>query len=103
MNQADLISRITHALGDLERIDAAFLGGSFGRGEADDYSDVDVYVVVAASDTIPAMLGELANGTAEVAPIVFSQVLPNARTINSITTDWLRFDFTIVSRAELGY
>jgi predicted nucleotidyltransferase len=101
MKQADLIARITKVLSGLERIGGAFLGGSFGRGEADDYSDVDVFVVVANAEDIPIVVTELANNLGMVSPILFSNVLPNGRTINSITMDWLRFDLTIVSRAEL--
>jgi predicted nucleotidyltransferase len=101
MNQADLIARITKVLGGLERIGGAFLGGSFGRGETDDYSDVDVFVVVTNAEDIPIVFTELTNNVGKVSPILFSNVLPNARTINSITMDWLRFDLTVVSRAEL--
>jgi len=62
-----------------------------------------VYVVVAEAQDVAAMVTELANDVAEVAPILFSKPLANARTINSITTDWLRFDLTIVSRAETAW
>ena len=103
MNQADLIARITTALGGIECVGAALLGGSYGRGEADDYSDVDVYVVVSNAEDIAMVLATLADNVASVAPIVFSKTLPNARTINSITTEWLRFDFTVVTRAEVVY
>ena len=103
MSQADLIAQITKMLSALERIGGAFLGGSFGRGEADDYSDVDVFVVAANAEDIADVLTELADNVAKVCPILFSNVLPNARTINSITVDWLRFDFTVVSQAELAH
>jgi len=101
MNQADLIAEITKMLSGVERIGSAFLGGSFGRGEADDYSDVDVYVVVSRAEDIPTVVTGLAIDVEKVCPILFSNVLTNGRTINSITMDWLRFDLTIVSRAEL--
>ena len=103
MNQAGLIARITEVLGDLPAIAGAFLGGSFGRGAADDYSDVDVFVVVDDPDGIPDVLTELARKVATISPILFSRTLPNARTINAITVDWLRFDLTVVSPAELAY
>jgi predicted nucleotidyltransferase len=101
MNQADLIAQITKVLSGLQRIGSAFLGGSFGRGEADDYSDVDVFVVVANAEDVPIVLTELADNVGKVSPILFSKLLPTGRTINSITMDWLRFDLTVVSKAEL--
>jgi predicted nucleotidyltransferase len=103
MNQADLITRITTVLSGIDRVGAALLGGSHGRGEADDYSDVDVYVVVSNAEDIAIVLAALTDSVATVAPILFSKPLPNARTINSITTEWLRFDFTVVSGAEMAY
>ncbi len=103
MNQADLTAQITKVLSVQERVVAAFLGGSFGRGEADDYSDVDVYVVVAAAQDIPIVVAELAGIAGKVSPVLFSQLLPNARTINSITMEWLRFDFTVLSQGELVF
>jgi predicted nucleotidyltransferase len=103
VNQAALIDRIAETLSDLARVRGAFLGGSFGRGEADAFSDVDVYVVVDDADDIPSMLTELSNNLGKVHPIAFSNVLPNARTINSITREWLRFDFTVLTQHEIVY
>jgi predicted nucleotidyltransferase len=103
VNQRALIDRITEVLGGLERVRGAFLGGSYGRGEADDFSDVDVYVVVANADDVPKCLDELANNLDKVQPILFSNVLPNARTIHSITKEWLRFDFTVLTQHEIVY
>ena len=100
MNQADLIARITTVLRGIERVRGAFLGGSFGRGEADAFSDVDVFVVVTDAEDIPIVLTELADEVNQVAPILFSQVLPGGRTITSITTEWLRFDLTLLRAAE---
>ncbi len=103
MNQSGLIERITSVSRDLERAGSAFLGGSYGRGEADTVSDVDVYVVVAGQDDIPHMLTELSNNLEKVQPILFSNVLPNARTINAITQEWLRFDFTVLTQQEIVF
>ena len=92
MDQAALIDLIARVLERLPALGAAFLGGSHGRDEADPYSDVDVYAVVAEAVDIPEMLPRLEQSVDEIAPILFSNVLPNARTINCITMDWLRFD-----------
>src|SRR5262245_12518988 len=42
-----LIDRLHASLGADPRFVAAWLGGSVGRGDADDWSDVDLYVAVA--------------------------------------------------------
>jgi len=48
--QADLIARLArHAEGD-ERVRALLLSGSFGKGDADDWSDVDLVAVVSPED-----------------------------------------------------
>ena len=103
MDQAALIGRIARVLEILPGLGGAFLGGSHGRDEADAYSDVDVYVVVAAAEDIPDLLPRLEQAADEIAPILFSKVLQNARTINCITMDWLRFDLTLVSGGELAF
>jgi hypothetical protein len=48
------LQRLVGHLENDERLVAAWLGGSYGRGEADEVSDIDVYVVVA--DEYAAML-----------------------------------------------
>ena len=103
MDQAALIDRVAEVLERLPGLGGAFLGGSHGRDEADAYSDVDVFVVVADADDIPDLLPRLEQSVDEISPILFRNVLPNARTINCITTDWLRFDLTVVSGIELAF
>jgi len=103
MRQAELIVLLTQWLKGLPTVAGAFLGGSFGRGDADDYSDVDIYVVTAKSAPIPTVLDALAGRLEAVTGILFSRTLPNARTINAITTDWLRFDLTVLSPPELAF
>lgn len=103
MHQQNLIDRLTEFLKRMTEIGGAFLGGSHGRDEADAFSDVDVYAVVTDSENIPDTFKNLANAITGVAPILYSQALANARTINCITDDWLRFDITVVTGFELGF
>ena len=103
MNHQDLIDQITTVLRRHTEVGGAFLGGSHGRNEADAYSDVDVYAVVSDSETVQDTLKELAVSVSEIGPLQHSKVLPNARTINSITEDWQRFDLTVVTGLELGF
>ncbi len=44
--RTDLIRRVSSILHSDERVLAAWLGGSLGRGDADAYSDIDLWVVV---------------------------------------------------------
>lgn len=101
-NTADLIARISIALERVPDLIGAFLGGSHGRGEADEFSDVDVYGVVADSASVSGVVNQLSEISAQIAPILYSKILPNARTINCITTDWQRFDLTVVIPFELA-
>ena len=103
MEQGALIERISAVLAGLERVESAFLGGSHGRGEEDPYSDVDVYAVVADAGHVAPVLGEIAARAEEIAPILYSKELPNARTVNCIATDWRRFDLTVVTAFELPF
>lgn len=102
MDQTDLIARIADVLEKTPHVGSAFLGGSHGRDEADEYSDVDVYAVVADGEHIAAVLAQIADRVDEIAPILYSKVLPNARTINCITTDWNRFDVTVIGPLEMA-
>lgn len=103
MDQAALAKRIGGVLDGIPGVGSAFLGGSHGRDEADSYSDVDVYVVVADADEVSGVLASLSQALERIAPILFSKTLPNARTINCITDDWLRFDLTVVNGFELAF
>ena len=103
MDQAALAKRIGEVLKEVPGVGSAFLGGSHGRDEADAYSDVDVYVVVADADEVSDVLTRIAQSLERIAPILFSKTLPNARTINCITDDWLRFDLTVVNGFELAF
>jgi predicted nucleotidyltransferase len=103
MDHAELAERIGEALENCPGVGAAFLGGSHGRGEADAYSDIDVYAVVADSEEMTDVVTRLARTAEAVAPLVFSKVLPNARTINCITLEWHRFDLTVVTGSELAF
>lgn len=73
------------------RIRAAWLGGSFGRGNADRYADIDLHVLV-ASDELDAVRSALDAAVATVRPLVLSRWLFNARMFNGLTEDGLRLD-----------
>ncbi|MCY4094990.1 MAG: nucleotidyltransferase domain-containing protein [Gammaproteobacteria bacterium] len=103
MDQQYLIDQLTTTLKRHPQIGAAFLGGSHGRDEADPFSDVDVYAVVSDTESIQDSFKSLADPATKIAPILYLRILPNARTINCITEDWMRFDITVVTGFELGF
>lgn len=103
MRQAELILLLTEWLESLPFVGGAFLGGSFGRDEADDHSDVDVYVVPYEDEDVASTLDALSKRLGEVCPILFSKTLPNARTINVVADGWLRFDLTVLDRREFVF
>src|SRR5262245_49309406 len=55
--QQALLQRFVESCQDDPRVVAAFLGGSFARGKADLYSDLDIYVVT-SDDSYPAFFAE---------------------------------------------
>lgn len=103
MDQRALTERISELLAGLEDVGSAFLGGSHGRGEEDAYSDIDVFAVVADAAHVESVPREIAARVGEIAPVLYSKELPNARTINCIATDWRRFDLTVVTAFELPF
>lgn len=95
-----LLARLTAALQADERIRAAWLTGSLGRGAGDRYSDVDVLVAVADADR-PALLDDWSDLADSVATIVHTQRLGTA-VVNHITAGWLRFDVSFVDPDEVS-
>lgn len=52
MRQHEAISKLTDVLQQDEAVQAIFLKGSFGRGEGDEHSDIDLYVMVAPDEVV---------------------------------------------------
>ena len=99
-----LVTKITTFLKRRSDIGGAFLGGSHGRDEADAYSDIDVYVVVADTEIVQETLKQLADSVAEIrAPSCIRTYYRMLVRINCITEDWQRFDLTVVTGLELGF
>lgn len=97
MDRADVSQQLAY-LAQIEpllradsRIRAAWLGGSFGRGNADHYADIDLHVLVA-----PAAIAEVRTALdaalAALRPLVLTRRLFNNRMFNGLTADGLRLD-----------
>lgn len=79
------------------RIEAAWLGGSYGRGEADRYSDVDLHLLLAAGgggfrEGMEAWLNSLR-------PLVLYKLLFEGRMVNALTADGVRLDVWMYDQA----
>lgn len=101
MNQADVIETLAQAMQPDDSLRAVFLIGSFGRGDADEYSDVDLVAVVDAALLEPKFT-EYQDRITRILPVLYRKTLPGSRTINSITQEWLRVDLTFVAPERLG-
>jgi hypothetical protein len=101
MNQQALIDRVGAALESDQRIRGLFLSGSFGRGTADAYSDVDFWAVV-PREHHEAVAADWRGVLESVAPIVYFNRLPWALVLNAITDDWLRCDLDIGAPDQLS-
>lgn len=98
--QQALTGSIKRVLSADTRIESAWLSGSFGRGEADDWSDIDVTVVASDrsfDDAVRAYSGDLS----AIANVVYMNVI-GGRVVNAVTSDWERFDLTFLKPQEFA-
>jgi Streptomycin adenylyltransferase len=92
MWQDQMVDRIKATLVDDAKVRALFLGGSFGKGVADAYSDIDLIAVVAPADQ-DAFNAGWKERLQSVAPIVFwNELVKGDRIFNAITDQWQRID-----------
>ena len=93
-----LVSRLTEVLRSDDRVRAAWLSGSFGRGTADRFSDVDVLAAVSSED-----LAAFADDWPALAPRVAETVLLQRHgggstvVVSHVTPSWVRFDLVITT------
>jgi predicted nucleotidyltransferase len=98
--QRALIDRAEHVLSQDDRVLGVWLVGSFGRGTDDQYSDVDLWVVVAADDA-DSFCDDWPKISDEISPTVLRRAL-GPRVFNHITPDWLRFDVSVGTPDAIG-
>lgn len=73
------------------RIRALWLEGSLGRGNADQFSDVDVHVLLGEADAL-AFKSEAEGWLNDVRPLVLCKLLFGGNMVNGLTVDGLRLD-----------
>ena len=87
--QADFLADLRGRLDGDGQVQAAWLAGSFGRGNADRYSDIDLHLLLADVDAFRAgareWLGSLRS-------LVLYKLLFDGQMINALTDEGLRID-----------
>ena len=90
----ELHDRAVAVLGADERVTSVSVSGSVGSGTADEWSDLDLQVVVAAEHH-EAFLAEWPTWLAEITPTVFARTPIAPFVINTVTADGLTFDLAV--------
>lgn len=103
MWQDQLTAKITEQLTPNDHIRALFLGGSFGKGEADEYSDIDLIAIV-AKDNQSAFTSTWKATLEDITPVVFWNEMPERENLfNAITDQWQRIDLITIDPEALKY
>jgi hypothetical protein len=96
MMQEAYIADLTPKLQAEESIRAAWLEGSFGRGKADRYSDLDIHLLLT-----PESIERFRTGAEDwlnaIRPLVLYKLMFEGRMINALTVDGLRLDLWLYS------
>lgn len=99
--QQQLIEALRGLLLAETQVEALWLAGSLGKGEGDEYSDVDLLVL-----TADGAAAELSRRLAARLPEVVEPVLVNrlygGRVLNVVTDDWRRFDLSLIEASDLA-
>lgn len=95
MWQDAFITAITRAMRDIPHLDALWLGGSFGRGEADAYSDVDLIAVVAAEHQAGVAQDWRTQVEALVPIVLWYEARSGGAVHNAIGQGWERIDLLL--------
>src|SRR4051812_10015419 len=91
MMQQAYIQALTSQIETDGHIQAAWLEGSFGRGNNDRYSDLDVHLLLDASD-VHDFKADLGIWLSRIRPLVLFNLLFNDTMANALTEDGLRLD-----------
>jgi hypothetical protein len=97
-----LHQRACEVLGADARVTSVELSGSVGAGTADEWSDLDLSVVVAAEHH-EAFLAEWPRWLAEITPTVFARTPIAPFVINTVTADGLTLDLVVYPGAVFSF
>lgn len=97
--QGEYLQTLTQKLQAEAAIRAAWLEGSFGRGQADRYSDLDIHLLL-----MPEQVERFRTGAEawlnEIRPLVLYKLMFDGRMINALTVDGLRLDIWLHNDAS---
>lgn len=94
--QSDFLADVRTRLNDDTQVQAAWLAGSFGRGSADRYSDIDLHLLLADVDAFRAGAREWLES---LRPLVLYKLLFDGQMVNALTDDGLRIDIWLHAEA----
>jgi hypothetical protein len=101
--QARLIKRCTEVVSSDERIQAAWLAGSFAAGTADEFSDIDLHCAISdeSADWFREHWSDLAR---QISPVVLAAPLSASGVIGGyvITPEWQHFDIVMYPMAHFA-
>jgi hypothetical protein len=89
--QLEYLHKLQSALEADTNIKAAWLTGSFGRGNADRYSDIDLNIWIDAAD-LDTFRKKTRTLLHEASPLALFRWMFNDRMANALTTDGIRID-----------
>ncbi len=99
--QQDLIDRVVEDLALDPQVRGLWLTGSFGAGTADEFSDVDMFVLVADSHLAAFVDGWLEQVAPRYRPLLARRLAP-APVFNHVLDGWLRWDVVVGGPADLN-
>lgn len=103
MRQYDAMTALTDSLRTDADVQAIFLKGSFGRGEGDAYSDVDLYVMV-APEKLETFLSRRRDHLTTYRPILLEdEINIVAPQLIVVYDDFLHLDFFTVTADTLNH
>ncbi len=97
-SQRALLERLIAVIAADDRIESAWLSGSFGRGAGDPWSDIDVTAVVDEED-LSHCVAEYGGARNPVGETVILYTLYN-RLISAVTPEWERYDIVFATTQE---
>ena len=89
--QNNFLEALQPLLDEDTRIRAAWLEGSFGRGEQDRYSDIDLHLLVDKA-ALESFRAEAQAWLSAIRPLVLYKLLFDGAMVNAMTVDGLRLD-----------
>src|ERR1044072_7687152 len=98
--QDRLLQQLTSVLSQDPRILGLWLTGSFGRGEGDRWSDIDLWAEVAAADQGPCVTDYLKPRPGM--PETVHVMMVYGVIVSAVTASWERYDIIFLTRPQMA-